>query len=409
MLGEEDAPMLHRVTGTPIQGAAPRIVRDPALAVREARRMFFERDLVPEGLVSDKVLASWRRCRAAGLDPGERPDPDTLPRDELDTLRERHAVLLRAATPVVQEVAAHVDGEPNLVLLTDAAGFILMVAGNREFAVRARRRDVRPGLLLRESARGTNAPGACLHDARPLVVHGAEHYLSMYSLFTCSAAPICGPQGEVIGAIDLTGDARALQPYPLAIPCMAATLIEQQLFRLSYPMHALLRFHSRPEYIGALGEGLAALGDDGSVIAMNRAGLRLLGLERGAVIGHAFDATFDARFPDLCGLLRRAVQPVIRLHLRSGRRIYARIEGGDSAAFVPREPSARAAPAGDSAPALRQVEDDAVRRAVAAENGNLSAAARRLGIARTTLYRKLRRAQPAPAGCSVSRRIDGVD
>lgn len=363
--------------------------------------MFFERNLVPSGLVSDKVLASWQRCRAVGLDPAERPDPDALPRDELDALRARHAALLRAATPVVQAVAAHIDGDPNLVLLTDAAGFVLMVAGNCEFAVCARRRDVRPGLLLKESARGTNAPGACLHEAGPLVVHGAEHYLAMYSIFTCSAAPIHGLQGEVIGTIDITGDARALQPYPLALPCMAATLIEQQLFQQSHPMHVLLRFHARLEYLGALGEGLAVLADDGGVIAMNRAGLRLLGLERAAVRGQPFEAVFDARFSEIRGLMRRAVQPAIRLRLQGGARIYARLEGGDPASFGLGDAGANASPPGDGARLLKQIEDEAIRRAIEAEKGNVSAAARRLGIARTTLYRKL--GPRGSAGCRVSR------
>lgn len=371
--------------------SAARVVRNRALDLREARRIFFDRDAVPSGLVDDRIIVSWQRCRATGLDPANHPDPDALRRDELDVLREQHGALLRAATPVVQVVAAHIDGEPSLVLLTDTSGFILMVAGNREFAVQARRREVRLGLLLNESVRGTNAPRTCLHDSRPLVVHGAEHYLAMYAMFTCSAAPIHGPRGEVIGAIDITGDARVLQPYPLALPCMAASLIEQQLFRQTYPMHVLLRFHARPEYIGALGEGLAVLSGDGSVVAVNRAGLRMLRLERDAVHGCAFESIFDARFPELCGLVRRAVQPVIRLHLQNGVRIYARLDGGDPAPMIAPGADAPGRPAPPEAASLRQIESDAVQHALDAKGGNISAAAKRLGIARTTLYRKLKR------------------
>lgn len=385
--------VFHRVTGSAARASASTVVRDPAVSVREARRVFFERDRVPSGLVSDTVLASWQRCRAAGLDPGERPEPDTLKRDDMDVLRERNMTLLRAATPVAQTVAAHVDGEPNLVLLTDAEGFILSVEGNREFAIGARRRGIRPGLLLKESARGTSAPGTCVHEPKPLVVHGDEHYLAMYSIFTCSAAPIFGPWGETAGVIDITGDARALRPYPIALPRLAASLIEQRLFRLSFPLHVVLHFHARPEYVGAVGEGLAALADDGSVLAMNKSGLRLLGLQQGNVRGRPFDAIFDARFAELCGLMRRAVQPLLRLHLQGGARIYARLEGGDLAGLG-LEPGTCMPGAGDRVASLRQIEEDAVRSAVAAEKGNISAAARRLGVARTTLYRKLERLDP---------------
>lgn len=368
----------------------PRIVRDLALAVSDARRMFFDRGVVPTGLVSDTVLASWQRCRASRLDPGERPDPDILRRDVLDTLLDQRRTLVCAAIPVVQAIAAQTDGDPNIVLLTDPAGYVLAVAGNREFAVQARRREVRVGILLSETVRGTNAPGACLHDGKPVIVHGGEHYLAMYAGFACSAAPIHGPQGDIVGAIDITGDARVLQPYPLAFPRMAAELIEQQLFRRTYPLHLLLRFHSRPEYIGALDEGLAVLAEDGSLVAVNRSGLRLLRLRDEQIRGCAFDAVFDARFREICELVRRAVQPVLRLHLQNGSCIYARVEGGDPTPVV--ASGARAPPREAAQPvSLQQIEADAIRRTIDEEDGNISAAAKRLGVARTTIYRKLKR------------------
>jgi transcriptional regulator of acetoin/glycerol metabolism len=362
-------------------------MRDPGLAIREARRIFFERGDVPEGLLRDEVLASWQRCRASGLDPAGHPDQDGVRRDVLDTAFEREAALLRAARPVVEAMAAQVESEPNVVILTDAAGLILMVAGNAEFAAAARRREARVGTLLSERVRGTNAPGACLHEGEPLIVSGPEHYLARDACFACSAAPIHGPDGRVVGSIDVTGDARAVQPFPVAFPRMGAELVERQLFQEAFPLHMLLRFHVRPEYVGALGEGLAVLASDGRMLAVNRAGLRLLALAPAEARGRAFESVFDTRFAEVCGLIRRAVQPVLRLHLHTGERIYARIEGGDPAPMAP-----AGAP---RAPSLKDIEAGAVRAALDAEGGNLSAAARRLGIARTTLYRKLKGAGAA--------------
>jgi len=369
----------------------PRVMRDPGMAVREARRIFFERGDVPEGLLREEVLASWRRCRAFGLDPGGTPDLEGVRRDVRDTAFEREAALLRAARPVVEAMAAQVEGDPNVVVLTDAAGLILMIAGNAQFAAMARRREARVGTLLSEPVRGTNAPGACLYEDEPLIVYGSEHYHVRDACFACSAAPIHGPDGRVAGSIDVTGDARAVQPFPVAFPRMGADLIERQLFRGAFPLHMLLRFHARPEYVGALGEGLAVLASDGTMLAVNRAGLRLLGLQHGEARGRAFDAVFDARFGEVCSLIRRAVQPVLRLHLHTGERIYARLEGGDPAPAVPAGP-----PTVLPAPSLKDIETGAVQAALDAAGGNLSAAARRLGIARTTLYRKLK-GRGAPA------------
>ena len=51
-------------------------------------------------------------------------------------------------------------------------------------------------------------------------------------------------------------------------------------------------------------------------------------------------------------------------------------------------------PAGARDTSLASVELEAVQRAIADHDGNVSAAARRLGIARSTVYRILRRADP---------------
>lgn len=47
-----------------------------------------------------------------------------------------------------------------------------------------------------------------------------------------------------------------------------------------------------------------------------------------------------------------------------------------------------------AAGSLADTEADVIRRTLAAEKGNLSAAARRLGIDRSTLYRKLKPRSP---------------
>lgn len=87
-------------------------------------------------------------------------------------------------------------------------------------------------------------------------------------------------------------------------------------------------------------------------------------------------------------------RPVIHLHLQNGTRIHARLEGGDAALSISLGTEGSGGPTREAA-LLRQIEGDSVRGALDAERGNVSAAARRLGIARTTLYRKLRQRRTA--------------
>ena len=62
----------------------------------------------------------------------------------------------------------------------------------------------------------------------------------------------------------------------------------------------------------------------------------------------------------------------------------------------PPRPPVSSVPAAPPSPrTLAELEIDLVRRTVAEADGNVALAARRLGIARSTLYRSLRRAEEA--------------
>jgi len=59
-------------------------------------------------------------------------------------------------------------------------------------------------------------------------------------------------------------------------------------------------------------------------------------------------------------------------------------------AMASSEPASSPAPAGAAARTLEEAEIEMIRTAVAAAQGNISEASKRLGISRNTIYRKLR-------------------
>jgi transcriptional regulator of acetoin/glycerol metabolism len=62
---------------------------------------------------------------------------------------------------------------------------------------------------------------------------------------------------------------------------------------------------------------------------------------------------------------------------------------------APPEPSPSPVREGSSARTLEEAEIEMIRTAVAAAQGNISVASKRLGISRNTIYRKLRWGKPA--------------
>ena len=157
-----------------------------------------------------------------------------------------------------------------------------------------------------ECERGTNAIGASLIERAPVEVLGAEHYLDCNGVLTCSAAPIFDWRGELLGALDISGDHRSHQPHTLGLARMGVRLVERRLFESEHARHALLSFHPRPEGVGGLQEGLLAIDPDGEIVAADRQARALLGVDERRVAGlGTFSNLFRGGFGTLIGRAAR--------------------------------------------------------------------------------------------------------
>ncbi len=296
-----------------------------SLAIESLRRRYLERGELPERGVATPVLRSWERCLRLGLDLGERARPSNTTRGDLMVARERNAELLNHAGGVMEHLYEQIRASGSMVLLADASGLILHGIGDPAFVDRASRVALQPGASWSECQRGTNAIGATLIERAPVEVFGAEHYLECNGVLTCSAAPILDGRGELLGALDISGDHRNHQPHTLGLARMGVRLVERRMFESEHARHAIFAFHSRPEGVGGLQEGLLAVDADGEIIAADRQARALLGLERAHALRlGAFGKLFRSSFGTVIGRAARDPGALIELELRSGARVYAR-------------------------------------------------------------------------------------
>ena len=127
-----------------------------------------------------------------------------------------------------------------------------------------------------ESYCGTNGLGTVAYLKRPVVVHGHEHFFPRYNSLTCVASPVFAPDGTLAGIIDASSDCVSRQMHTQALVAMAATQIENGLFRERHRRDILIAFHNRGEYLHTLSAGLLALDSEGKVLAANQAARVLL-------------------------------------------------------------------------------------------------------------------------------------
>jgi transcriptional regulator of acetoin/glycerol metabolism len=290
-----------------------------------------------------RLAASWRRSMVKhGLDPARPPKLRRLMERELIDRRERLGQFVAIARPQLDQLFQLVCPTGCNVLMTDAAGIVLEQRVNAADAETFRNWGLWAGTDWSEQAEGTNGIGTCLAEGRQVTIHRDEHFYSRNTGLSCMDAPIWGPDGRLIAALDVSS-ARAdhterWNGLIAAQVAQSARQIEAAYFRASFPGARIVTATVEGAEDSAL---LLAVDKDDLAIGANRAARRAFGLEKE-------------------GQLRP--------------RPASDLLGRD-----------------DDATGFEKAERAAVIRALARAEGNVSAAARALGVGRATLYRRMQR------------------
>lgn len=206
---------------------------DAALShIRRAYERFLAGAEPPAEAVRSLVRDSWLRSAAQGVDPAaaeSRVAGSALRGDRFAEYRAAHRLttvrgLVR--TLMLDDIA----GSGVVVALTDRAGRLLWVEGDRSARDRAEAINFVEGSVWSEDTAGTNAPGLALTVDRGVQILGPEHFVSSVHEWNCAAAPVHDPAtGELLGAIDVTGGPAAAAPFALAAVRSVVAAVELQL------------------------------------------------------------------------------------------------------------------------------------------------------------------------------------
>jgi transcriptional regulator of acetoin/glycerol metabolism len=183
----------------PRRALPSRLTDASAEVLVRARTSFLVEDRVEEGAVRDTILASWARSREWHIDC-ERVELS----GEFDL--EPDTPLVRAAAPILADVADQFAGEPVSVILTDADGVVLeRRTGDSALNQHLDKVWLAPGFSYAERFVGTNGIGTALEGRGPAEVFGHEHFIEPLADLACAGAPIWHPtNGKLLGVVDLT-------------------------------------------------------------------------------------------------------------------------------------------------------------------------------------------------------------
>ncbi|WP_353139423.1 helix-turn-helix domain-containing protein [Limnohabitans sp.] len=328
-------------------------------------------------LVDEWIQRSWRRCMSWGQQPQHGVHFETVSQAHSRRLQEQHQPLLRAAQAELDRLSRAISGTRYFALLTNAQGVVIDTRGAIDAHDARANNLARVGVNLSEQSVGTTAIGAALAEHRPIWLHRGEHFFNDNNAYSCAGAPLFSPQGDCIGMLDLTGIDVPERPELKHLAAQSARSIENALIQQHAPA-LLLHINWAGQLLGNDNDGLIGLDADGFVICANRQARQIMGLSAhaqphaGDVFACAWQSLFDATQKNRS----------LELPLWSGLRI--QVQTGQTHQPLAVTPTA---------PALKAAESDLIRRAMQQAHGNVTEAARHLGISRATLYRKISQAK----------------
>ncbi len=292
-----------------------------------ARKAFFSRGELPDDEVSALILRSWERCRDSGLDPGSTRAVEVAGRGQLEESRNQSGRLLSLASGVMEHVFDQIRASGSMVILADLDGMIIHSLGDPAFVDRAQRVALQPGARWDEASLGTNGIGTALLERAPVEVFGSEHYLDRNVFLTCCASPIYDAHGAMAGVFDISGDYRNPQRHTMGLVRLSVQLLEKRLFEDEFGKNIVFAFHTRPEYVGSLQEGLIALGPDGAILGANRTAREWLLTQVGGAGAASFGDLFKLGFGTILDRAQSSAGDLVRLGMKNGGEIWVQVRG----------------------------------------------------------------------------------
>lgn len=180
--------------------------------------------------IRPEIYNSWVRSRQFNIEYNAPVKIKKLDEKERKKLVQENAVLIETARKHLNKIYDVIKPTGYYIFISDSRGYLLDIISDKDLLSQY---EYDPSLVVGASRNeryvGTNAIGTCLYEKKPMVFWGEEHYNLVHKKYTCSGAPIHGANGEIVGAISLTGRKEDYQEHTLGIVISIVDAIEAEL------------------------------------------------------------------------------------------------------------------------------------------------------------------------------------
>lgn len=297
------------------------------------------------------IQKSWLRCaNNYGLDPALRPRIRVETSQRLRESRERADDYLVVAREGMKQLYRHVSDLGYVMLIADAQGVAIDYVGDGDLDASLRGAGLTLGANWGEAHAGTNGIGTCLAESQILTCHRDDHFYLGNIQLSCTATPLYGPAGELLGVLDVSAlsspEQRESQHLVRRLTRLHGQMIEDALFMRRHRDRWILRLGEASPLVDVQAGPLVACDGEGAIVGADRAARRALKTLHGSgeIVGRALADVLQFESVDLRAILRPAgSSDRLVLRDRDGRVFQASV-------ILPRTaPKVRAAPLPPSA------------------------------------------------------------
>lgn len=180
--------------------------------------------------VRPEIYSSWKRSKEFSIEYDKPVRFKKLDDKSTKKLIKDNSLFIQIARKHLTKIYDVIKPTGYYIFISDSRGYLLDIIMEEETRSDFERD---PSLVIgasrNERYAGTNAIGTCLYEKKPMVFWGEEHYNLVHKRYTCSGAPVMGPDGSIIGAVSITGMKERYNEHTLAIVISVCAAIEDDL------------------------------------------------------------------------------------------------------------------------------------------------------------------------------------
>jgi len=314
-----------------------------------------EAAIARDGAARHPLVASWQRSSVLHeLNPSKQCAAERLTDRELKDAQDRLGLLVSTSETSLNQLYMAVGDVGCSVLLANQNGVVIARRSAQQDDKTFEEWGLWTGSLWSEGSEGTNGVGTCIVEERPLTIHKDQHFHTKNTGMSCTAAPIFDHEGALMAVIDVSSCRADLTGGFSRLISMA---VVDAACRIEAD-HFSARFSHARILLAKAGEGHRSPQE-------NQRGAALIAVDKDDLV---IGATRGAR--NMYGLRDADLKNPRPLDSLNGMDI-------------------------DQAREYAMAETRVIQQAMARTGGNVSAAARAMGISRATLHRKLKKIQTA--------------